>query len=216
MYNLSNSIIFNNLSTEEIEIVLECLTAFSKSYKKSDVIYMANDIVTKIGILLSGEITVYKNYLDDELTEVRRILPYETFGQENIYAGLDKSNYTLIASKNAEIMYLNGKKLIDDSSLHCVFRTQMNINMLKFMCETNLKQQNQIELRAVSSLKDRVLTYLKEISNATDDKYFNVELNREQMAKYFGATRPAVSKVLMELKNDGVIDYDNKMFVLKF
>lgn len=208
---IENSKIFQNV--DNINAVLECLNATYKNYKKSEIIIRENEEVLKIGIVLEGEVLVFRSLLNDEVTEVQKILPLETFGELNIYTNKKRSEYLLIANKDTKILFLDGEKLINETSIGCKYRTQMNLNMLKHLAQVNSKYQNQIEIRSVSSLRDRILLYLK--GQARGRKYFDITHNREQMAKYIGATRPAVSKILIDLKNEGLIDYHKNTFTLK-
>lgn len=210
---LSQSIIFKNLTEDNISHVLDCLGAYQKDYRKETIILSEHDIIENIGIIVKGEITVYKTYSTDECMEARKILAFETFGHENVYTGFKESSYTLIATKNTSVIYINGHKLIEHSSIGCAFRSQMNMNMLQHISGMNLNFQNQIELRAITQLKSRILEYLKE--SAKGEKYFKISHNREEMARYLGASRPSVSTILMELKTEGIIDYHKNMFTFK-
>ncbi len=208
----SKSEIFSQIKSCDMHIVLECLTAYTKEYLKSHEI-LESDYLYKIGVVLSGEVIVYKSYNEDDLTEIRRIGQFEFFGHENVYSQTDVNDCTIIASKKTEVLYFNGSKLISDDSVNCRFRSQMNINMLKYISQVNLDYQRQIELREIKSLKERIMLFLAQESKG--EKRFDISRNRDEMARYVGATRPAVSKVLGELKADGMIDYHMKSFVIK-
>lgn len=210
---LQKSILFCNLKSDEIEQVLDCLGYYKKRYQKNQMIISQGESSHTIGVILSGSITICKSYMEDDLTELRTMGIYETFGHESIYTNSLVSPYTLIAKKNTEILYINGLKLIDESASNCAYRSKMNINMLKHMAQLNCTYQKHLELRSIKSLRKRVAIFLLSYNHGTQN--FNIDQTREEMAEYLGATRPAVSNVLISLKEENLIDYYKNTFVIK-
>ncbi len=201
---------FEHFQQDEIEKVLECLASYTTTYLKGQSISVYNQTNT-IGILLEGSIAVYKDYGQDDLVEVRKLYSPDTFGYIQVYAGTEPENQILITTKSSKVLYLDGKKLIEGNG--CKYRTQMNMNMLKQIAYINFNYEVQLEIREIRSLRDKILAFLNIYSNGNNN--FNISQNREEMARYLGATRPAVSKVLMELKREGIIDYYKNTFAFK-
>ena len=58
---LKNCKLFYNMSDEDIIRSLTCLRAVIKEYEKNEIIYLAGDKVSKIGIVLDGNALVTKD-----------------------------------------------------------------------------------------------------------------------------------------------------------
>ena len=71
------------------------------------------------------------------------------------------------------------------------------------------KQLNYIQ---ITSLTKRVAIFLLDYSQNAGAHLFTIPFNREEMALYLNATRPSLSKVLAELKRNGIIDYYKNTF----
>ena len=53
---LTKTAFFNGLSENEIKTILNCLGAYQKSFKKSEIIYYSGDTVSDMGLVLSGSV----------------------------------------------------------------------------------------------------------------------------------------------------------------
>lgn len=59
---LTKTAFFNGLSENEIKTILNCLGAYQKSFKKSEIIYYSGDTVSDMGLVLSGSVNIVVNY----------------------------------------------------------------------------------------------------------------------------------------------------------
>ncbi len=110
-------------------------------------------------------------------------------------------------------------EFIDDSEVfiipNAIFEKlcQNNEKILQFniaLISRRLKQSiNTIDDITFKSLKNRVIKYLKE--NAKDDA---ITISQENLANHIGSVREAVSRILKELKNEGLICTDRTQIIL--
>lgn len=110
-------------------------------------------------------------------------------------------------------------EFIDDSEVfiipNAIFEKlcQNNEKILQFniaLISRRLKQSiNTIDDITFKSLKNRVIKYLKE--NAKDDA---ITISQENLANHIGSAREAVSRILKELKNEGLICTDRTQIIL--
>lgn len=110
-------------------------------------------------------------------------------------------------------------EFIDDSEVfiipNAIFEKlcQNNDKILQFniaLISRRLKQSiNTIDDITFKNLKNRVIKYLKE--NAKDDA---ITISQENLANHIGSAREAVSRILKELKNEGLICTDRTQIIL--
>ena len=62
LFILTKTAFFNGLSENEIKTILNCLGAYQKSFKKSEIIYYSGDTVSDMGLVLSGSVNIVVNY----------------------------------------------------------------------------------------------------------------------------------------------------------
>ena len=61
MKNCYHSVIFKDMTQEEIECCLTELRATEKRYKKDEMILMAGDTTERFGLVLGGSVTIESN-----------------------------------------------------------------------------------------------------------------------------------------------------------
>ena len=57
-YKLSKTVLFQGATPEETEQMLSCLKAGKRKYKKEEMIYRVGEVVSCIGIVLSGSVLI--------------------------------------------------------------------------------------------------------------------------------------------------------------
>ena len=87
--------------------------------------------------------------------------------------------------------------------------------MLQLIGEKNLRLMERIEVSSKTSLREKIMAYLMLLEAKQGQKYIEVPLNRSEMASFLHSNRSAMSRELMAMKADGLIDYDGNTFVLK-
>ena len=51
---IKNSPLFSGISENEVEVMLPCLSAVTKSYEKGETVFRIGDTVSSVGIVLCG------------------------------------------------------------------------------------------------------------------------------------------------------------------
>ena len=63
-------------------------------------------------------------------------------------------------------------------------------------------------------LRERVLRYLRDMSPPAGE-WFTVPLDRQGMARFLGADRSALSRLLSQLRDEGLIEYRKSEFLVR-
>ena len=79
-YKLSKTVLFQGATPEETEQMLSCLKAGKRKYKKEEMIYRVGEVVSCIGIVLSGSVLIE----NDDIWGNRSVL--ERAGEGEIFA----------------------------------------------------------------------------------------------------------------------------------
>ena len=213
--NLKSVVLFNGMSSEDIMKVLRCLDYYEKSYEKGDFIILQGEAIKEIGIIVEGEILVNKDMPDGNYITVNVLKENQTFGEDIVYSGAGNSFYTLIAKKPTRVIYINGNKISSEESTSCKYRSRVNLNMLKRLAQNSVFINKQLNYLGIVSLKKRVATFLLDMYEENKSHEFLIDMNREQMSNFLNGTRPAVSKILIKFKDQGMISYKKNKFEIK-
>lgn len=78
---ISKSALFEGIDTQNIAGMLKCLTPIARNYKRNDMITLAGEPFTGIGILLKGEASVSKETPSGNRMVIHMIKPGDMFGE---------------------------------------------------------------------------------------------------------------------------------------
>lgn len=97
---LENSLLFNNISVEELNNLLHCLKPTTKEYNKGEYIFTTGQSVNTIGLVLDGNIIIENN----DVWGNRNIIDTVTVG------GIFGENYACIMNEPILVDVVSAKK----------------------------------------------------------------------------------------------------------
>ena len=112
-------------------------------------------------------------------------------------------------------MFMNKHRLLTP----CENRCRRHENVVKFiaesMAESNLKLMNKLSHLRKKTTRDKLLSYFTLLAKTTGSNYFELPFNKTELANYLSVDRSAMSAELSKMKDEGLLDYDNRQFHLK-
>ena len=79
-------------------------------------------------------------------------------------------------------------------------------NMLEIQSEKNFSMTRKLHLLSGTTLRERISLWLLEQAGEID--VVNLTMNREELADYLGTTRPSLSRELMKMQQEKLIEAD--------
>ncbi len=189
-YKLSKTVLFQGATPEETEQMLSCLKAGKRKYKKEEMIYRVGEVVSCIGIVLSGSVLIE----NDDIWGNRSVL--ERAGEGEIFA----ETYASIPDQK---MLVN--VMLHLCSNSCIFHNELIKNLLQVSAQKNLALSRRIFNTSSKSIRGRLLSYLSNQAVLCNSKEFDIPFNRQQLADYLSVDRSALSKELGKMSKEGLI-----------
>lgn len=182
--------VLDHLSEEEIEKLYALSTM--KTFKKQEIIFHKNDLPQYLYVLLEGQIYV----CDDTLEGSKNIMtiinnPMDCFGEVYLFMNMAYPFYA-----QARI----------PSKVLCIPRDvlsqfpQISNNMNVMLSQKAYVLSQKLQLLMKDSLKEKILEYMHQ--------HTDVILKRHEMASYLGVSRPALSKELYRMVDEGLLEID--------
>jgi CRP-like cAMP-binding protein len=209
---IKDNILFQGIAFSDFEKMLTCLSAKTINYKKDEVILMAGDSVNYVGLVLSGSLLVIKEDIDGRVMLFSEYEAPETFGVIFSCAAIDHSPVTVKASNNAEILFVDYKKIITSCAATCPCHVKLIENMLKLIAVRALTLTQKIEILSKRTTRETLLTFFDMQKSMA--KKFTIPYNREEMAQYLCVDRSALSNELSKMRKEGLIDFSKNTFEL--
>lgn len=203
--------IFHNLTEEELKKSLVCSQATVRKYKKNEYIFQQGDAPKKLYFVLEGEVELGSINLNGKVTRISRVTVGEEFGEVEMF--LRQSAYSGYARAKKEVSVLEVSQSFFGGRCerNCVHHSKVVFNMLQLFAEKADKHNHQIEVLTSGNLRQRVAAYLLENSNP--DYRVKLQMNREDLAAYLNTTRPSLSRMLLNLQEEGIIRIVNRKVI---
>lgn len=206
---LAQSMLFHGMTKPEIQSVLDALHSEERVYKKGSVVLRAGETTGRMGMVLSGSVTV-------ESTDV--------WGNRTILSLLDSGQFfgEVYALLPGEVLLVD-VRVVEDCRI--LFLTLSGLegqgeawagkllrNLLTISARKNLALSGRSFHTAPKTVRGRAMAYLNTVSLQRHSRAFLIPFDRQQMADYLNLDRTALSKELGKMREEGLIAFRKNWF----
>lgn len=206
--------LFHLMDKAEIEKLLSCLSFHTQTYKKNEIIILAGSFINEIGVVLVGNALIVKEDFWGNRAVISEVPPASIFGEMYACNPGDPFEVSVIANEDCTILYLSVDKIITTCPLACSFHKTLIQNLIQDMSRKNRKLMKKVEHMSKRTTREKILSYLSNISSSCDASSFTIPFNRQELADYLSVDRSALSNELSKLKEEGILDYRKNQFDL--
>ncbi len=206
---IENNVIFKGLSREEIENCLKCSNAKIKVYDKNQIIFSQMDPPKALYVLISGSVVVCKDSPDGKRYIVTNIEEKDIFGEVYVFLENVDYSYYVISNTESSVLEIPKEFFFLTCEKTCKEHSTVIHNMLTILAQKAFFLNNKVQLLTSGSLRQKLAKYLLE--NCQNKKYVQFSMNREQFSAYLNVARPSLSRELIKMQEDGLIEVDRDM-----
>ena len=209
-------VIFKGMSDEEIQSALEVLRYEEKSYEKGETILYAGSTTKKMGIVLSGSVTVESIDLLGNRTILSYIGGGDFFAETYAFLGNEPLAVDVCANETCNIFFLNIGNIT--TSYHSGFeswKTKLITNLLTISTRKNLFLSNRVFHTSSKTIRGKLISYLSFVSIKKQKNEFTIPFDRQQLADYLNVDRTALSKEIGKMQKEGLLVCKKNHFLLK-
>jgi len=214
MENMISFPIFAGIDEENLVSLLQCLGYHLEKYKKGDLIYLEGEHLHNLGIIVSGSVDMIKEDVWGNKTIVIRMSSPALFGETFICGSNSVAAVSFEAIEDTTVMFIPFQRVINSCSNACIFHHRLIENMIQLIADKNLMLMHKMEVVTKKTLKEKIMAYLSQQAQIKDTEYFEIPLNRTELAEFLCADRSALTRELSNMKKEGIIDYDKNVFRL--
>lgn len=202
MQILKNSPIFSGMEIDEIEAVIKASRAITKSYKKDEFIFLQDDVPDTLHILVEGTVVIG----NDSSTGKRNIIitfshAGEPFGEVFLFLG--KKKYDNYAQSATDSKVLQVPKSFFESKNE--MNSKIISNMLEILAKKAYYLHKKLLIISGGGLRQKIIRTLLQNIQGTVAK---LGMNREEFADYLNVARPSLSRELMKMQDEGLIEVE--------
>lgn len=211
---LQRCALFKEIKADQLSPLLHCLNTSTKTYEAGAYIFHLGDVINHIGIVIEGRLELSKETIGGHRTIISFLTPGKLFGEGIVCTSKRISPVSLRADEDTTILLIPYERIIKSCGHACAFHTQLIHNMLLILGEKNYTLNHKIDFLMLKGIQEKLITYLLNESQKRNTTFFDLSLNRTELAAFLNVSRTSMCRELAVLKDAKLIDYYQNSFKL--
>lgn len=202
---LENSLLFNNISVEELNNLLHCLKPTIKEYNKGEYIFTTGQSVNTIGLVLEGNIIIENNDVWGNRNIIDTVTVGEIFGENYACIINETILVDVVSAKNSKVVFFEINKILNLCSNVCTYHNSIIKNLLTISSVKCLNLSKKILITTPKTIREKLLSYLSYVSKSNNSTTFDIPYNRQELADYLNVDRSALSYEISKMQKEKFI-----------
>ena len=220
--NIVKTALFRGMSEEELTLCLKIMEAQEKVYEKNAIILHAGTLTDRMGLVLSGGVTIESNDVWGNCTILSHVGPADFFAETYAMLPDEVMLVDVRASQDSRILFLKIGSLFmrppeparETGNPEQTILFKLTRNLMMISAHKNLALSGRSFHTAPKSARGRILSYLNSVSLREKSSEFDIPFNRQQLADYLNLERTNMSKELGRMQREGILTCRKNHFVL--
>lgn len=201
---LEKCILFRHLNIDNIQSLLRVLEVKAETYEKESIIAFEGDQCTSLGIVVSGKVELQNIYPSGKVATLTTLNPGQCFGEAILFSDQDKYPICTVAKTKSTIIFIE-----KDSIMHGLTHHPILLNNFLSMLSNKLTMMNRkIKVLSLDTIRQKVCNYLLKEYKIQGTTMIQTKMSRKDMAEHMSIQRPSLSREMIKMKEEGLIDYD--------
>jgi CRP-like cAMP-binding protein len=204
--------LFKNLTAEKIHTLLSQIDYTIKKYKNNEVLFWEDTLCNQLSIVIKGSIRVESINYSGKVLIVRQISENEIFGEGLIFSDNNFYPVNVVSQKmNTEVLHIKKKDILKLFQLN----QEISANLIRILSNKMTFLNQKVRLLALNTIRQKISLYLLEKYKENQSMKIPILTTKKNLADLFGIARPSLSRELMTMKSERIIDYDLNFFYIK-
>lgn len=215
--HLKHCILFKGLTTEELNnLLININYSIFDNCKNCDecrgcMIALEGEVCDSLGIVMAGELEVQKHYASGKVVTLAKLNEGKIFGEAIAFSETNLYPATIVSTKGSIILYISKKDII---SMCSAYPKVLN-NFMQLLSSKILLLNRKIKELSFETLRQKISNYLLSQYETQKTLALILPLSRKDLADHLGVQRPSLSRELINMKDDGLIDFNKNLLQIK-
>ncbi len=201
--------LFRNISEDEIEKMFRCSKTVERFFEDGNYIFRQGETPKNLFLVLEGTVMISKDFASGKRDVLFMVGQGDVFGEMFLFADTKVYWYDAIAQENVRVLEIPWEFFYCFCSNACEHHRMITRNMLEIQSEKNFKMTRKLHLLSGTTLRERIALWLME--QVVESDIVKLTMNREELADYLGTTRPSLSRELMKMQQEHLIETEKNI-----
>lgn len=200
--------LFRDISREEIEKMFRCSKTVERTLEDGSYVFRQGETPKNLFLVLEGTVMISKDFASGKRDVLFMVGQGDVFGEMFLFADTKMYWYDAIAQGKVRLLEIPWEFFYCFCSNACEHHRMITRNMLEIQSEKNFTMTRKLHLLSGTTLRERIALWLIEQAVDSGSDTIKPGMNREELADYLGTTRPSLSRELMKMQQEQLIEAD--------
>ena len=211
MYSIiSNSPFFRGLSSQEVEAILGKISHSVKSFSKGQTIAQREEEVNNLCIVVAGSVKGEMVDFSGKILKIEEMFAPQPIAHAFLFGERNRYPVDVIALEDCKILFIPKPdviRMLQQSDI--ILRNYLNAisNRAQFL-------SNKLWFLSFKTIKEKVAHYILSLSRSESNKTILLPKSHQELAEFFGVTRPSLARVFAEMQDEGIITVDRRKITI--
>ena len=201
------------MTESDIERCLKCSGAEVFTYEKEEILFLQSDAPCKLMILLEGAIAICNDSVSGKRSIVTTVdQAGDLFGEVFLFLNKHEYDHYAQAVTLSKVLTMPRDFFFRTCGKQCTYHAQLISNMLAILAQKAYYLNQKLQIMSCATLRQKITKVL--LRNLSDDGRVTLSMNREELADFLNTARPSLSRELMKMQEDGLIQMKKKEIII--
>lgn len=199
--------LFQSVTQDEVREILRDIPHSRRTFSKGAKIFLRGEVCESLLIIICGEVYTHMDITPEKTISMESLRAPEAIAAGVLFAQDNTLPVSATALTEVEVLAFPKKSVMQ------LFRRYENfmVNYIRDMGNKIVFLAEKIKVLKFTTLRQRVASYLLDLSQKQASLEIRLPFSKEALANLFGAARPSISRIFMEMIAEGVISGEGRV-----
>ena len=205
-----DSALFAGVDEQSCRNMLTCFGAYERRFTAGQTILVCGEQQEMIGVLLSGSAELVRLHPDGSRTVLETMDEGSVFGEELAFTGFCDGSAVIACREDCRILFMRYDQITKRCENACDCHSQVVTNLFRLLSRKSLHLSQRIEVLSCRSIREKLLCYFDQLARREKSETVTLPFSLSALAEYISADRSAMMRELKKLKEEGVVQTENR------
>ena len=202
--------LFEGITNEECAWMFQCFGAREAGYEAGALISEFDGEQNAVGVLLSGSADLVRLDADGNRTILETLEEGGVFGEVLAFSGAGGDSIFLECRRDCRVLYLDYDQITKRCENACLHHSILVQNLFRLLSTKTLRLSERVEVLSRRSIREKLLCYFEQLARREKSDTVTLPFSLSALAEYISADRSAMMRELKKLKEEGVVQTENR------
>ena len=207
---LRNISLFSAIKESDLEKLIAGNHIYQKHYMKGATVHNANETCRTLDIVLSGSLVAYSLSTNGSATTMFEFSQGSVIGANLLFGENHSYPLNIYCLTDCQIIHIDINAVLE--FLHDY---NFTLHYIKSISQNSQGINQKIAMFTQRTLRENIMDYFKQQTIIQKSSVILLPMSKRQLADYLGVQRPSLFRELKKLKEEGIIEINNRTIAIK-